>query len=281
MKHTRRFARRGVTLIETMVGILIMMVILFACWKIFMSGFGKSAETTREVALMVGVRGLMENMVKDVNSAHAFLPLQGGSGATGGTVVLKLMSYGDKPKADVAARIQANASGASATGVNVYPYATGGTPEMKYSGRVITYTYDATAKKITRTEENGEAVFVYASTTQLNETNPVRVTTSGARRPPQELATEVQSFEVRFYGYHPEFFELRKFENDKPTVVNAAAIGVSILAGDPPEGTGTPPPGRKRPPSRVEMVTKIWSMRKLYEAQYPEYFSSTDEDLRF
>lgn len=267
--------RRGVTLIEALMGVLIVLVILFAAWHIFISGMFRSSETARDAALMVGVRDLMENLTRDVNAAHAVLSLQGAD-ATDGEAKLRIFRYSHKP--DIAERLRENAGGSSGN-TGTYPFHVRNTSvEVKMTGKMVTYSLNAAQKKVIRREEDGVFYQRFRTPTEVDGASAPTFRGGGSPKV-TETATEVQKFELMFLGYvAADQDNAGQVKVLQPSEIgSAAAIGVHLLAGDDP---AQPRTTRGRP-STVDIATKVWVMRKVYDAAYPEYFSSTDEDLRF
>lgn len=301
IEATRPVRRKsGMSLIEATMGIVLVLLILFAAWRVFMAGMHDSADTTREVALMVGVRGLMENLTRDVNQSHCFLPVSGNDPELG-TMRIQIVCYPDKPKQDIEQRLARNVAATDDT--LAYPMTVTGTGSgsFVYPWRIITYFHNTTKKTISRKEETADITFNLTGPNTFGGTpvtianrQPARTPSGGTRRP-QETATEVQIFQLTFMGYDlgtpaqgstpatDPSFELRRLRPDQNAVMNAACLGILLRCGDPEVAAGTTPPARpaNRKPTRVDMCTKIWSLRKATEAAYPEYWSSVDEDLRF
>jgi type II secretory pathway pseudopilin PulG len=264
-------ARRATTLVETLVVVLIVVALLAIVYKLFLSGLIRGEEMVEEMNLLAGIRPLLENMSRDVATAHVILPPPPDS-SDGFAATLTVARYaGD----DATGRVAENSHNP------VYPYFDSAAPTtVKLSALRVRYVFDRARGTLSRIEERG------VLTGQVGDREMSRVAqysfaASGPTSPrPLPPATGVESFELEYMRYD---------DKGKPTLITrpedvhlGACVGVRIVA---LHATGPyarkPGEAATRRQPRLEMATKFWTARRLSDAVYPEYVSSADEDLEY
>lgn len=267
--------RRGMSLAETMVVILVGLLLVAVVYKLLMSATQRGEEMTEEVKLLVDVRALLEHMSRDVAAAHVILPPEGG-GEIGKT--LTLARYAAEDAQD---RLESN------TQNPVYPFfEANSTVPLKLKLNRVKYAFDLGKREVTRTEEKGVLEgkpTLPAGVTRQDQrviteyTFTVESAVTGAIKGPSK---NIARFDISYMYYDDK--GQAKLATNASEVYKTACIGLNLKATQDQnlyarESGKTP--SRRQP--TVEMATKFWSQRKLSEVMYPEYFSSTDDDLRF
>ena len=265
--RVRGKSRRGVTLIE----VLLMMSLALGLMAVALGMMKKSnaltAQTGTSIELQVGVRNLLENMVRDMGACHQVL--------TPGTDVdkptLVLIKYASD---EVQSRFDKNTDKA-------FPFVSSaaGTTTQKMDALRVTYTWIKKDRIVTRKEESGE--FISAS-----ETNTPAILSQFSFPQPKtesdrQMATSVETLAISYIGYDPQTGELKKVGPGGLGFEKTACIAVHINA-QFDEGLYSAEPGPNgRVMPKIEIFTKIWSVKRRSDEVYKEYFSSTDEDLRW
>lgn len=266
-----RPSRGGTNLTELLLVVIIGVVLLAAVYKLLISGIIRGEETTEEMKLLVDVRGLLELMSRDISSAHVFLKPSSGD-AKSNVAVARYAGEdaSDRPKLN--------------THYATYPFFNdpdkGGTV-IKLALNRVQYLFDPDKHQISRVEESG--------TLQCEPSDPgsspeadVRLLSKFGFTMSKELSNRVLARNVALFRADYLDYDGKGQARLTSDVPRAACVGISLQAVqrsgvyDRPAGK---PITRRQP--MVEIATKFWTMRKLSEVRYPEYFSSADDDLRF
>jgi len=94
---------------------------------------------------------------------------------------------------------------------------------------------------------------------------------------PRRLAEKVTYFKLDYYGYDPVSGQLNsigELGGSDGMQWNVSMVAVHMMAEDPYERENQITP-------QVEIYTKIWSYKAIYDNKYAEYFGHLDRDLRF
>lgn len=264
MKTTNR--RRGATLIETILMTTLGLGLMTVAYGLLKKSNSMMDSTGHTIDLQVGVRNLLENMVRDVGSCHQVVAPQGTPVPS-----LVLIKYATD---EVQPRLDRNPDKA-------FPFVSsaGPTTQQKMDALRVTYTWDQAKRIVKRKEESGEFLSESEAATPGTLTrftfNPVKVESD------RELATSVETLALTYVGYDPQTGHFRKVGAGGLPFEKTACIAVRINA-QFDEGLyagNAPATGRTLP--KIEIFTKIWSMKRRSDETYKEYFSSTDEDLRW
>lgn len=265
--------RRGTSLVETLIAVVLVLMIVFVVYQLLRSGVTRGDEMTEDVKLMVGVRAVMENMARDVAAAHVVLvPTDASGGKVDFKSNLALARYASE---DASGRIQANSQNP------VYPFFdVGGNAgaAVKLDCLRVRYLFDPKARTVTRIEEKGALTGKMSGADQTVISEYSFAPEGDAQSRP--VATDVTGFEMTYVGYDRKGQpELVKDENKLHqaacvALVFHAAHDTGVYARNPGEQAT-----RRLP--RVDMATKFWVARRVSDVVYPEYTSSADEDLRY
>lgn len=265
--------RRGLTLIETMVVVMISVLIVLVVYKLFMSATGRGAETTEELSLLTDTRALVENLARDVAAAHVILPP---SNSEDFRKSLTLARYSSEDAAD---RVDANSHN------KVYPFFDEkNTTTVKMNLIRVIYRWDVPKRQVTRIEEKGVLEGKPAGgSTSLRDMRTISSYSFAVGGDPAQsklVARNVVSFAISYLHYDDK--GQAKLADRPEDCHKTACVGLSFKATqDQGEYARRPDRNPTRRQPTVEMATKFWSQRKLSEAIYPEYFSSVDDDLRY
>lgn len=264
METTNR--RRGATLIETILMTALGLGLMTVAYGLLKKSNATMDSTGHTIDLQVGVRNLLENMVRDMGACHQVLQPQGAPGQN-----LVLIKYATD---EVQPRLDKNTDKA-------FPFVSsaGPTTQQRMDALRVTYTWDPAKRTVKRKEESGEFLSESEAATFATLSkftfNPVKVESD------RELATSVETLALTYVGYDAQTGTLRKVGPGGLPFEKTACIAVRINAqfDDGLYAAGGPNTGRTLP--KIEIFTKIWSMKRRSDETYKEYFSSTDEDLRW
>jgi hypothetical protein len=253
--------RRGVTLIETLLMTALGLGLMGFAYNMMRKSASLTDAASHTIDLQVGVRNLLENMVRDVAACQQIL----NPGAQPSRTLMMVKPFND----EIEKRLQLNADKA-------FPFISTAQPTTRQQMEAlrITYTWDPAVKNkpVRRKEELG--TFIAESTqaspavlSQFTFQNPTVVSD-------RELAGSVETFAITYVGYDPITGHLIPIV--PPAYEKTACLAVRINS-QFDEGLYQ---GRSNMP-KIEIMTKIWSMKRRSDEMYKEYFSSTDEDLRW
>jgi hypothetical protein len=263
-----------VSLAETLVVVAISSVLLVVVYKLLMSGLGRGDEMTEEHKLMVDVRALFELLSRDVSAAHVILPSEGGEEAFKTNLTLARSS-----SEDTVAQLTANRDNAAFPFFGKLTEAT----VVKTPCRRVRYLLDSTKREVRRVEEGG--MLEAQGKSGASAGNDFRLLTDYAFKDPTAVSDRIIARNVLTFGLSYLEYDAKgqaKLVTKSADVRRTACVGISFKAAQTAglyarEAGKTP--SRRQP--YVEMATKFWTTRRLSEIAYPEYFSSTDEDLRY
>ena len=254
--------RSGVTLIEVMLMTSLALGLMMVCYELLKRSNTITDSAAGSINLQVGVRNLLENMVRDVGSCQQMLKPDGD--ADKNLVLVKPASD------DVQKRLDTNTDKA-------FPFVSTAdtTTKQKMDCVRVTYNWDPSKRTVRRKEEAGEFV------AESDPSNPVTLSkftfNVASMVRDSELATSVETLTLTYLGYDTNGdFKLAGQNNFgyEKTAVLAVRINSQFDEGVYQSGSGHTQP-------KIEIVTKIWSMKRRSDEVYKEYFSSTDEDLRW
>lgn len=253
--------RRGVTLIETLLMTALGLGLMAAAYTMMRKSASLTDSASHSIDLQVGVRNLLENMVRDVSACQQFLD-------PGGQPSRTLMLV--KPANDeVEKRLQLNADKA-------FPFVStaNNTTQQKMEALKVTYTWDPAPNRRTVRRKEEIGLFVAES-----ETATPAILSRFSFEPQstvsdRELAGSVETFAITYIGYEEGTGYLKVIQ--PPAYEKTACLAVRINA---QFDEGLYRSDRHMP--KIEIATKIWSMKRRSDEVYKEYFSSTDEDLRW
>lgn len=233
-------SRRGITLAEASIAMAIALVLGMVCQDLLVRASRLFASAQQHVELGNSSRALVENLVRDVAAAQQFLAAEASE--------LALVRAADE---DVRERLKLNADWA-------YPFIQGenGTVQ-KQPGIRVRYMYDAARHTVTRRAERGVLVCRAAA----GELDGFDFNPDDEPADERVLASAIAAFTVRLLGRNAE----RELVVAKAGGLPAHRAALALV-----NFVGTP---------RVAMCVPLWSVKRRSDAVYPEYFSSTDEDL--
>ena len=267
--------RRGTTLVETMVVVLIAVLLFTALYKLLMGGIRTGEEMTEEVALLVDVRAMVEHMTRDVAAAHVILPPESGDMKN----TLTLARYASEDASD---RMDANKQN------KVYPFMeVTSTTTVKLNCNRVKYTWDKDKKELSRVEEagmlDGKPGTNSGGQRDLKSISDYSFTADHVIPSPLKgPAHHITQFELSYMFYDDKDKGNAKLVGAPGDLFRTACVGLALTA---TQDTGLYARADGKTPSRrlpqIVLMTKFWSQRKLSEVMYPEYFSSADDDLRF
>lgn len=260
--------RSGATLIEALLMTALGLGLMAAASGMMRKSGSIMDATTHTMDLQVGVRNLLENMIRDVGASQQIMDPGGQPDRT-----LMLVKPLDD---DVAKRLTQNTDKA-------FPFmsSAGPTTVQQMDALRVTYTWDATKRTVRRKEEQG--IFRAES----EPATPALLTRFSFQNPQvrsdRELATSVETMALAYIGY-----------DQTPVAADATPILKAVGSGMGFEKTaciavrinaqfdeGLYKGGTEHKMPKIEIVTKIWSIKRRSDEMYREYFSSTDEDLRW
>jgi len=267
-------SRRGLSLAETMVVVAISAMLMVVVYRLLMSGLGRGDEMTEEHKLMVDVRSLFEVLSRDVSAAHVILPSEGGDDANKTNLTLARSS-----SEDTTAQLAENKDNAAFPFFGELTKAT----VVKTPCRRVRYLYDPAKREVSRIEENG--VLKGQGKSGAAAGNDFRLVSEYSFDLKEEvskriLARNVVTFQLAYLDYDAK--GQAKLVTKSAEIFRTACVGLSFKSA---QASGLYAREANKPATRrqpvVEMATKFWTARRLSEIAYPEYFSSTDEDLRY
>lgn len=258
--------RRAVTLVEALLITSVSLGLMAVAYGMLKKSSAQMDNTDKLIGLQVGVRNLLENMVRDVGACHQILQPQGDPEKS-----LVLVKYASD---EVQPRLDKNPDKA-------FPFVSSmaDTTKQKMDLVRVTYTWDPAKHTVNRKEEPGELVSESESSSAFTLT---RFTFTPSKVDPgRDLAASVETLALTYVGYDPQTGQFRKVGAGGLPFEKTACVAVRINA-QYDEGlyaVQSGPNGRTMP--KIEIFTKIWSMKRRSDETYKEYFSSTDEDLRW
>lgn len=258
--------KHGVTLIEVLLMTALGLGLMSVAYGMLKKSNALMDSTGHSIDLQVGVRNLLENMVRDVGACHQVLQPAGDPEKS--LVVIKYATDEVQP------RLDRNPDKA-------FPFVSsaGATTQQKMDALRVTFTWDPAKRTVRRREESGEFVSETEAATPAILSkftfNPAKLESD------RELATSVETLSLTYVGYDPQTGDLRKVGSGGLGFEKTACVAVRINAQfDDGLYTAAPGPNGRTLP-KIEIFTKIWSMKRRSDETYKEYFSSTDEDLRW
>lgn len=270
MMRTRvrnRNSLQGVTLIEALIMSFVALGLVGVSWQILRRAMKIGDASSQSVQLQVGVRNLLQNLTADLARAHQLLSPESGPMANN----ISLALY-----ADVSAQTRLTLNTSQA-----YPFSdTSGSTQQKIDVTRVDYIYDPQAQTIIRRAREG-ILLQTVDGGDIRFLNSFTFQPQGNQAGERQMATSVQAFDIRYVGYHPNDGSLVYTEapSSGPTAfgVERTACLVVHLSAIYDEGSY----GGDDSSPRIEVMTKLWTMKRLNDEMYKEYFSSADEDLRF
>lgn len=282
---------RGFTLVETAIFFIIVVILLGAAWKILNTGTRIGRTAVQGIALQQGVRGLMENMVRDVNGCLMIAEpnaetLASSSGGPHG----KLVVYTSRDQ-DPNQRLEIQ--GGSGEGGDIsYPFAHLQS-ETRYRLPVyqITYEYDGDSHTVSRLVVAGDLYSVVPAPGELAEGQQAGVVQSyefqaGGVPRKRVLAREVEYLRLYPFSYDhsrrsetsgmPRVALTHRLPGAGARMDETAGVALRVKASYHQEQEV-----KRAQDSSMEIVTRIWSYPKLFDHIYRPYFSSVDRDLRY
>ena len=135
--------KRGVTLIESLLMTAVAVGLMIVAYGMMKKSNALMDSTGHSIDLQVGVRNLLENMVRDVGACHLVLQPQGDASKT-----LMLIKYASD---EVQPRLDKNPDKA-------FPFVSsaGQTTQQKLDCLRVTYSWDAQKRTVKRKEEPRE-----------------------------------------------------------------------------------------------------------------------------
>lgn len=280
MRRTRR-GRLGTSLAETLLFMGLACVVGIAAMGVYQRGQIVTDETQKAILIQQDVRAIVEMLSRDMNAAWMVWDV----GADRAKKI-RLVKYADE---NTEKRIQFNVVAQSRKD---YPFSRSDeyVSNRTYS-YLVTYTYDPNAETLTRREETGAFTQKTGSADRNRavEFSWARETTIMDDR---VLGTNVKEFALSYFGYEGKpgpasgMGLLKKVADlthlsmygDEVKYSHTACLLLRIRSRFD-EGVYAEGQGHKAP--EAEMVTKIWSLPKLRDEMYREYFSSMDWDFRY
>jgi hypothetical protein len=266
VKEADSRGRSAISLIETLIFTALALGLMSVAWGLMQKSGSIMDSATHGIDLQVGVRNLLENMVRDIGACHQVLDPPGGKDPRTNLFLVKPASD------EIDARLARNPD-------RSFPFASLATPttDQKMDAIRVSFLYDAARRTVQRKEEAGEFV------ARSDATDPSQLTRF-AFAPQREianklLATSVETFRLFHVGYDPitGFIKPVAAAGLNPIgYEKTACIAVKITA---QFDEGLYKQDRAMP--KIEIATKIWSMKRRADETYREYFSSGDEDLRW
>lgn len=269
MIRPMKTAQRGFSLTEIIFIAGILMLIVSAVVNIGVRGQALVDETSKTINLQNGVRAVLENMVQDINSAIVFL--------NASNKKMILARFDSEVNNDLFVANTANP---------VFPYYVEGQMttisqpalfvEYEYFETPGTNNLKSAAGEIAKKAKKGILQSMDSpdnSPYMLDRYTPTNLTAVSERR----LADNVSFFNLNYYGYDPGTGQLKsigELGGSDRLNWNAAMVAIHIIAEDPYEQENRIDP-------KVEIVTKAWSLKAIYDNKYDEYFGHLDRDLRF
>lgn len=257
---------RGVSLIEVLLMTALALGLMSVAYGMLKKSNALMDSTGHSIDLQVGVRNLLENMVRDMGACHQVMQPAGDPARS-----LVLIKYATD---EVQPRLDKNPDRA-------FPFVSsaGATTSQKMEALRVSFVWDSAKRTVRRREEAGELVSETEAATPAFLSrftfNPTRLESD------RELATSVETLSLTYVGYDPQSGDLRRVGPGALSFEKTACVAVRINAqfDDGLYSAAPGPNGRTLP--KIEIFTKIWSMKRRSDETYKEYFSSTDEDLRW
>jgi type II secretory pathway pseudopilin PulG len=265
----RNYHQKGFSLVEILFIAGLLVLIASAVINIGVRGQVLVDETSKSISLQNGVRAVLENMVQDVNAAIVFL--------NASNKKMILARYDSEINNDLFVANNANP---------VFPYYVEGTMttisqpalfvEYEYFEAPGTNNLKSSIGEIAKKAKRGILQSMDSPDNSpyiLDRYQPTNLVEVMERR----LAEKVSFFNLNYFGYDPATGELRsigELAGSDRLNWNAAMVSVHILAEDPYDQTGRVDP-------KIEIFTKMWSYKAIYDNKYDEYFGHLDKDLRF
>ena len=235
-----------------MIVVVIASLIFVVLWRLLSTGLRRSAETTDEVEFVSGARAVMQNLTRDVNAAQTFLAPSGADE--------RLVVFRNPKQLDLKARLTANQT------EKTYPLTLSKDNVVhKFPGLRVIYRYDPQTRAVSREESAGTLEIHHSDLQTVSE-----LKFEGDASSPRTLMSRVQAFDTYFVAYD-EKGQLKKVETGD--IPKASSVAVALKA-ETPEQSG-------RRTIELDLVTKVWINRRIQEVMYPEYFSSSDDDVTF
>jgi hypothetical protein len=283
--------RRGVSLIEVVIFFTIAVILMGVAWSLLSRGSRLGRTAVQGIALQQGIRGLVENMVRDVNGCLMIHEpnaetLASASGGPHSRLVVYL-NRRENP-ADRPSQQQAPGGGTDTP----YPFAYL-TQETKYQIPVlqVSYEYNKTDRTVTRIVTPGALLSLAPAPDQLQQgqtpgiVQEYQFSAAGTGKG-KVLAREVAVFRLYPFSYdhtrahaktrRPPVVLTHKLPGEGARIDQTVGVVLKVKAAYRSERKVL-----KGEDSSMEIVTKIWSYPKLYDHIYRPYFSSVDGDLRY
>lgn len=264
---------RGMTILELLIALALAVLLGSALWTFFSSSLTRSGEAQEELALVQEAQTLFRRMSRDINGAYVFLPPFSGENLE---TTLSLWTF---DRWDIPARLGTNLGSG---GSREYPHARRSgevASESKMLGTFVRYQYDPQKRTVSRSESPQCTLILRTSPENPYKYGRYSIQRSRPHGPFRVMARHVGRFEMAYVGYNRKG-GMKLFESDQRH--RASLLGLSYAAAMDEGLYATSASGnRSRRLPQVEVATKFWIMRKLKEREYPEYFSSIDDDLRY
>ncbi len=272
----RRPHLQGVSLIETLVVMVIAIILLIIIYSFLTKSTQIADHSGKSIQLQQGARNLLENMVRDINAAHMWADAQPNT-----FTVLKYQF--DKPEVVAAENV--------AKGHITYPfYKDGSVTKARVPVFKCSYLWKKEQEVVLRKITKGVLVMATPATGLANENilkysdysfveqQPV----AGEPAAGRVVATNVKKFDLTYFGYDDMADGLLK-EASQVTALEAerkiARVAMVLVHFQALFDEGSYADKVRQP--KIEVMTKIWSYKRINDHVYKEYFSSLDEDTRF
>jgi hypothetical protein len=265
-----------VALVEAVIALVLGALVIGALYLVLMRSTAGYEEASEETQLLVGVRGLLEHVGRDLSAGHAVLRPESGAQAQHMLVVARYLAD------DPSTRVSQNQAS------QVYPFMAEGPTTTKLHVLKVTYGLDTATREIVRKEEDGtlegKSGVKDATTGGTDHSAIAGYTLTAAKlKERRSIATSIATFDLHYLAYDPKGqARLIDPEKEPDQLHKTACVGVVVKA---VKDTGVYAVAEGQAPTRrqptVEIATKFWLARRLSEVAHPEYFSSADDDLRF
>lgn len=283
---TGTYSRRAVSLAEMLLFTGLSVVVGAMVIELYIRGTGMTDSTQKAILVQQDIRAIVEYLSRDMNAAYWVLDKGAGEREHG----IMLVKYAS---ANTTERLKENMLGSD----NRYDYPFFRSDEAaanRLDAQLITYEYDENEETVSRKEEKG--IFITSTSSdaigyavdysfEVDEVLSDRV-----------LGKNVKQFDIDYFGYERSTdtadlpgllkrvwdLEMVADMSDPVKIGMTACILLKIRARYE-EGVYSENYANKRGyrSPETELVTKIWSMPRLRDEMYHEYFSSVDWNLLY
>jgi prepilin-type N-terminal cleavage/methylation domain-containing protein len=258
-------ARRGLSLVEMVVTVLILSMLMGYAWKIFFGGRETMRHTVSQSQMQAEVRWFFDQLAKDIATAYRFYA----ANPTEKKFGFYAFAYARTPLDMI-----------------YYDYSAGGKAiavgEQAFNCLRVEYTFDPTAKTVKRAQTPGKLKF---------QKVPMVFTadTSGNASPEDQAKEKIMVHNISDFDFVPyeQVFE-RKPDPSDPTKIQQKS---KITPIDGTDATKVPrttflslrvhnliSESGDRRDEELDLVVNLYRRIRLMDACFPGYFSSTDEN---